>query len=298
MKRTQEELLLIIQNIVNEIEENLNAPLSVKDFAAKSGYSVWQFQRIFKSMVGDTLGNYLRGRRLTLAANKLLETEERILDIALEFQFGSQEAFSRAFKGHFGRTPKKVRDEKPNLIINKKPMLSIETLKHINGGIESIPRILDLPERKFIGLEIDMPSHLVGAEKLVPLLVGTWQNFNKRKNEIKSRIGKSSFGIAKSEGMHNEEDMMRYLSAVEVSDFDVVPEGLSTYTIPPMKYASFKNSGLGDTTVHTISYIYGTWLPNSKFKRAKGDDMEVFDHRFDMNSSDSISEYFIPIELV
>lgn len=296
MKNRQEDLLLIIQDIINEIEENLDSPLSVKDFAGRSGYSVWQFQRIFRSMVGDTLGNYLRGRKLTEAAQKLLNTDQKIIDIALEYQFKSQEAFSRAFKSHFGKTPKQVRTEKPNLIIHQKPKIKIETLKHINGGIEAQPRIVELPERKYVGLEIDMPSHLEAAEKIIPLLVSTWLEFNKRKNEIKHRVGKTSFGIAKSEGKFNEENMMRYLSAVEVTDFEDTPDGLSTYTIPATRYAAFENIGLGDKTAYTIAYIYGTWLPQSQYKRAPGDDLELFDHRFDLRSEDSISEYFIPIK--
>lgn len=296
MKRSQEDLLYLIQDIINEIEENLDSPLLVKDFAAKSGYSIWQFQRIFRSMVGDTIGNYLRGRRLTLAANKLLNTDEKIIDIALEYQFGSQEAFSRAFKSYFGKTPRKVRDEKTNLVIKQKPKLTIDNLRHYNGGIEAEPTIIDFPERKFIGLEIDMHSHLEGAQAIVPLLVSAWIKFNKRKAEIKNRINKNSYGIAKSEGKFNEENMMRYMAAVEVDNFDEVPEGLTSYTITPQTYAIFKNVGLGDTTVHTITYIYGTWLPQSKYTRAAGDDMELFDSRFDMQSNESISEYFIPIE--
>ncbi len=296
MKRDQENLLCLIQEIINEIEDNLDSPLLVKDFAAKSGYSIWQFQRIFRSMVGDTIGNYLRGRRLTLAADKILNTKEKIIDIAIEYQFGSQEAFSRAFKSHFGNTPKKVRDEKPNLVIKQKPKLSIENLRHFNGGIEPEPTILELPEKTFVGLEVDIPSHLEEAAGIVQLLVSTWISFNQRKSEIENRLNKTSFGIAKSEGKFNEENMMRYMASVEVEKLTSIPKGMVSYTVPAQCYAVFKNKGLGDVTVHTITYIYGTWLPQSKFKRAAGDDMELFDSRFDMNNEDSVSEYFIPIE--
>lgn len=298
MKRSQEDLLSLIQEVINEIEQNLTEPLSVKDFSAKSGYSIWQFQRIFRSMVGDTIGNYLRGRRLTMAASKILKTEEKIIDIALEYQFGSQEAFSRAFKTFFGETPKKVRDEKPNLIIKQKPKLSIENLRHFNGGIESEPQLIEALEQKFVGLEIDIPSHMEAALEIVPLLVSTWLEFNKRKSEIKNRLGKTSFGIAKSEGKYNTENMMRYLAVVEVSEYEDIPEGFSTYTIPKTTYAAFENKGLGNTTVHTITYIYGTWLPQSKFKRSAGDDMEIFDSRFDLNDENSVSKYLIPVQEV
>ena len=120
--------------------------------------------------------------------------------------------------------------------------------------------------------------------------------FNKRKSEILGRMGKTSIGLAKSEGKYNEEEVMNYLTLVQVESLDSCPEGMLTYRIPETTYAVFENIGLGDKTVHTISYIYGTWLPQSVYRRAEGDDYELFDHRYDLSKDDSISEYFLPIK--
>jgi AraC family transcriptional regulator len=101
-----------IQRAVDYIEENLRDELPFWDIAKRAGYSMWHFQRVFGATVGDTVKEYIRKRRLASALHDLAATEKRILDIALEYQFESQESFSRAFKGEFGRTPGECRKKR------------------------------------------------------------------------------------------------------------------------------------------------------------------------------------------
>lgn len=88
----------IIHDLLNWIENHLDQPLLLDNVAAKSGYSKWHLQRMFRSTTGHALGSYIRERRLSKAAQALRATPRPILDIALQFHFDSQPSFSRAFK--------------------------------------------------------------------------------------------------------------------------------------------------------------------------------------------------------
>jgi AraC family transcriptional activator of mar-sox-rob regulon len=95
----------IIHDLLDWIETHLDQPLLLDNVAAKSGYSKWHLQRMFRSTTGHALGSYIRERRLSQAAQALRNTPRPILDIALQFHFDSQPSFSRAFKKQFGKTP-------------------------------------------------------------------------------------------------------------------------------------------------------------------------------------------------
>ncbi|EFE93736.1 helix-turn-helix domain-containing protein [Serratia odorifera] len=95
----------IIHDLLDWIETHLDQPLLLDNVAAKSGYSKWHLQRMFRSTTGHALGSYIRERRLSKAAQALRSTPRPILDIALQFHFDSQPSFSRAFKKQFGKTP-------------------------------------------------------------------------------------------------------------------------------------------------------------------------------------------------
>lgn len=90
--------------------EAINSPdLSLTDLARSVGLSPFQLNRRLKRAVGDTLGNYQRSLRLSLAAALLARSDQSILDIALQTGYGSQAAFNHAFVRQFGVPPRKAR---------------------------------------------------------------------------------------------------------------------------------------------------------------------------------------------
>jgi AraC-like DNA-binding protein len=95
---------------VDYIETNLRNPLTVEEIASQSAYySLYHFVRLFRILTGETPGSYLRKRRLAEAARELVEGDRTILEIALDYQFQSHEAFTRSFKQHFGIAPNEQR---------------------------------------------------------------------------------------------------------------------------------------------------------------------------------------------
>ncbi|KAB8310103.1 superoxide response transcriptional regulator SoxS [Erwinia endophytica] len=95
----------IIHTLTDWIESNLDKTLSIDEVAAKSGYSKWHLQRMFRSVTHQTLGNYIRERRLTLAAEALRQTQRPVFDIAMQYGYDSQQTFSRVFRRQFSLTP-------------------------------------------------------------------------------------------------------------------------------------------------------------------------------------------------
>lgn len=98
-----------IKELLVWIENNLRNPLSLDIVCEKSGYSKWYLQRMFRRQTNLPLAAYIRARRLYLAAFSLRFTQKSILDISLEYQFDSQQTFSRCFKKHFSVTPSAYR---------------------------------------------------------------------------------------------------------------------------------------------------------------------------------------------
>lgn len=105
-----------IQKTILYIETNLGTKLSVDELADIAGFSKYHFIRIFKQETGCRLFEYIQSRRMARAAKQLLFTNQNILDIALMYQFESQEAFTRAFKKEYSLSPGKYRNAMSNLI--------------------------------------------------------------------------------------------------------------------------------------------------------------------------------------
>ncbi len=102
---------VIIRDLQDWLENNLDKSLSLDEVAARSGYSKWHLQRMFRSVTGNALGSYIRTRRLSRAATELCRHDQSILDIALQSGFDSQQSFSRAFKRQFSQTPGAYRSQ-------------------------------------------------------------------------------------------------------------------------------------------------------------------------------------------
>ena len=92
------------------IEEHLDGEISYEEIARLACTTACHFQRMFPFVTGVTLSEYIRRRRLTLAAFMLQTTDAKVIDVALQYGYESQAAFTRAFKNLHGVMPAAVRD--------------------------------------------------------------------------------------------------------------------------------------------------------------------------------------------
>lgn len=100
---------------VNYIEENLYNKISLDDISMHTGLSKYYLHRIFKSLTGQSIIEYVQGRKLTSSITELINSNMRIIDIALDYGFDYEQSYIRAFKKVFGYTPLKVRSDKTSL---------------------------------------------------------------------------------------------------------------------------------------------------------------------------------------
>lgn len=110
----------IIHSLTQWINQNLGKSLSIDEVAAKSGYSKWHLQRMFRAVTQKTLGDYIRERRLVMAADALRKTRRPVFDIALQFGYDSQQTFSRVFRRQFDQTPTAYRQAMRNAALSTK----------------------------------------------------------------------------------------------------------------------------------------------------------------------------------
>lgn len=94
-----------LERAIEYIENHLNENIGLSDVSRETGYSYYHMTRLFSSVLGESVGRYINRRRLYNASKKLIHSDQRVIDIALDCGFESPEAFSRAFKAAFGSSP-------------------------------------------------------------------------------------------------------------------------------------------------------------------------------------------------
>lgn len=136
---------------IDFVEKNMFEPIDIHDMAKASHYSTYHFCRIFRSLVGDAPKEYLRKRRLTIAAERLAKGESSILDIALSCQFESHAAFTRSFKQLFNMTPDQYRESSDPYRLIYRDQFSPHMLNHLQNRLGVEPQIVERSEVKVIG---------------------------------------------------------------------------------------------------------------------------------------------------
>lgn len=100
-----------IGSAIRYIEDNLAGELDIADIAAQAYVSAFHFQRIFSVLCGMTVGEYIRARRLTLAAQELSRGDIRVIDAAVKYGYDSPDSFARAFTRFHGITPSAAKEK-------------------------------------------------------------------------------------------------------------------------------------------------------------------------------------------
>lgn len=138
-----------LQRGIDYIEKNLSGKIEYFELQSVASMSAVQFQKTFLSITGYTVGEYIRNRRLTLAAFELINSKSSVLDIALKYGYDSSEGFSRAFKEFHSINPNEVRKGKKSFNLFNKITLEIK----VNGGNKMKFEIAELASRDFIGIK-------------------------------------------------------------------------------------------------------------------------------------------------
>src|SRR5262249_21321805 len=154
-------------------ESHLNRAMSLDDIATMAGVSKFALTRAFLARTGHTVLAYARARRLSEAAKSLQKGAPRILDVALSVGYASHEAFSRAFRDHFGLTPAEVR-------CGRRPLLLTEAIDMSNDPSRPAlsPRFEDRKAFKIVGFNRRFSMQNTAG------IPGLWQSFGQHIGSI------------------------------------------------------------------------------------------------------------------
>lgn len=245
-----------LNKVIEKIEENLKEKINYKDLAKIIGTSSYTLQRIFVFLTGITLTEYIRKRRLSRAAEELLSTDIKIIDLAIKYQYDSPISFSNAFKKMHGISPQNLR--KNRLTIKAFPKIefkpTIETIEELEY------RIINSEKQKFYGKTtgIIQKNNSKAIEDL----------YNKSRNEkvidfiINNSDGKELYYGASIDIYEKDlTNKMQYYILGKKPRKDFV-----TIEIPKSTWACFKLSSKEQIDILKLyNTIYTKWLPSSKY---------------------------------
>lgn len=138
------------ESAIEYIEENLTTDIDFNMVAQKAKCSSYHFQRLFSSLIGIPLSEYIRRRRITLAAIEVQNSDIKIIDIALKYGYDSHSSFTRVFQTIQGVTPSKARVEGVTLMAY--PPL---TFQFILKGVEAMQyQIVEKQSYKVFGMDV------------------------------------------------------------------------------------------------------------------------------------------------
>lgn len=278
---------------VDFVEEHLGEPLALADVAKQAGFSLPYFSRLFRVLTGETFGSYVRRRRMTIAAERLLAEGPalRLVDLSFECGYDSQEAFTRAFKRALGVTPGAWRARPPAVRARLRQRLDARTLDHLQEVLDMEPEIVEIDSFLVAGVR----GRFDGDTKHgIPAL---WQRFVPLLPEIPHR-GCETYGICTNPSA--EDGSFDYVAGVAVDRVDELPAGTVAETIPRQTYAVFRHHvrspNLHEELQPTLHFIWSTWLAGSTaYEYAGGPDFERYPSDFEPGREGTYLDIAIPV---
>ncbi len=123
-----------------------------------------------------------------------------------------------------------------------------------------------------------------------------WYEFNERIEEIENRVSDERFGYDTWDDSINETGEFTYIAAVEVSDFESIPEGMVKVVIPKNSYAVFTLTSIVENIHGAVKEVFSKWFPESGHKLASNYDFEYYKEGFKPNSADHNAYFYVPIK--
>lgn len=249
------------------IDAHLSEEISLEAVAGASGFSLSHFYKIFFSETGFTLKEFIRNKHLAGAARELVQTKRRILDIAVDAGFDSQEVFTRAFAALYGTTPLQYRR-------SRREILEFDAAREFSAWIETrgnAPKV-DFPIQ--VRVEPHEEMTLVGMDLTTTITENIdsdtiprfWQEqFAPRVHEILNKAAPDqSIGFERTDPYT---DGLYHLACFEVRPPALIPPGMKEQILSPGTFAVFTPAHPLDPREYSalVQFAYGEWLPMSGY---------------------------------
>ena len=247
------------QESIDFIEKNLTEELDIEDIAAKAALSPFYYQRIFGALCGVTVGEYIRARRMTLAAQELNGKDVKVIDAAVKYGYDSPDSFSKAFQKFHGITPSQAKE--PGALLRSFDPLHIRIT--MEGGTMMEYRIVEKAPFTIVGVK--KPFHSDSSYQEIPKFWDEWL----AQGENRPIMG--TFGVC----LDMKGKDFDYWIADLYLPWEDVPEGCETRVIPGSAWAQFPCTI--KTLQDTNTRIWSEWLPALQGYSLAGEyDIEVY----------------------
>jgi AraC family transcriptional regulator len=260
-----------MHRVVAYIDQHLDQSLDLRALAEVAYFSPFHFHRLFAAWMGETLGDYLRRRRVEVAAMRLAaQPRLTVLNVALSVGFGSAEAFTRAFKSRFSCSPSVWRTQQstqrsansnPGQVDSKMSQVPVTfSAEHEASLISNMEAIMNV---KLIDRQPVTVAYLRHLGPYGEAIARFWQNTYYPWAVTNNLLEQARYGISYDDPSITAEEQCRYDACVEVAPDFVVSGGAFKTTIPGGKYAVLHYSGTGERIVNAWTALLREWLPAS-----------------------------------
>lgn len=268
---------------IEYIEQHLTEELDYEKIAGIAGCPSYYFQQMFLYMTDMTLREYLRRRRLSLAAVELQKEGGKVIDVAMKYGYESPTAFTRAFKNLHGIAPSAIRTG--NALFQAYPPIRFTVA--VTGGRPLRFRVEEKEAFRIVGIACPLHRELTRNFEEIPavwdraLADGTLE----RLGALMEGEPHGLLGIS----VHHTEDW-KYFIAVRSGQ---MAQGFAEYEIPACTWAVFEGRGTNRTLQELEKRVITEWLPNSGYVYANTPDIEVY---IKADPQDAVYEYWLPIQ--
>ncbi|MCM3446728.1 MULTISPECIES: AraC family transcriptional regulator [Bacillus] len=274
------------------IEENLTNDIDFKEAARLAFCSEYHFKRMFSFLTGISLSEYIRRRRLTLAAFELKDSSVKVIDLAIKYGYHSPDSFARAFQNLHGIRPSEAKHNGHSL--KAYPRMTFQL--SIKGGNEMNYRIEEKEAFRIVGIKKRVPILFKGVN---PDIASMWESLDeaaiKQLKELSNAapVGLISASTNFSDGRTEENgELDHYIGAATTKH---CPNHLSQLEVPASTWAVFEAAGsFPDALQEVWGRIYSEWFPSSHYEQIEGPEILWNEHK-DVTSPSFKSEIWIPI---
>ncbi len=287
-----------MQMAISYMEAHLMEEIGFEDVARHVCVSTYEFHRAFSFLTGMTPGAYLRNRRLSLAGLEVVQTDQRITDIALRYGYDTPESFTKAFTRFHGVAPKTARAEGAKLTLFNPLLIKLT----VEGGKSMDYRIVKTNEKKFLALIRDFRNEIINDDENHDI-PDFWDECSK-KHLLDPIYGLNPEGKRDLYGLCTPTrpgaDTFEYgigiLVNEETEPFDadeMIRAGFRFWDVKPGTYVVFDCIGTdGDCISDMWSKFYKEFLPQMGYAAAEETDYEIY---YQKGKPGVFCELWIPI---
>ncbi|MFI5764771.1 GyrI-like domain-containing protein [Streptomyces sp. NPDC051563] len=287
-------MISALNRLVDLVEEHLAEELDVRGLAGELGTTEYHLRRMFSSLAGMPLSEYVRRRRMTVAAGDVVRGEDDLLGIAVRYGYGSTEAFGRAFRAVHGVGPRDVRRDGGPL--RTQPRLRIRLT--VEGSTPMDTRLIDRPAFRLVGHAARVPLIHEGVNPHIQRHIAALP--------LEEHLRLKALGDTEPAGLLQVSDgvdpdgtegsELTYLHGVAVGSGSPAPGDLDVIGVPAGMWAVFRTAGPFPQALQTTWAATATeWFPSNPWRLRPGPSIVAFLERAD-DFSTATCELWLPVE--